>query len=159
MRVWIFILILHWNWIWEVQLIQMQKQYKIINPGGSVLDLGCAPGAWLQVQLCHHYVTFMCVSVCVFLCSCLLKICMVLIEKKIVVWWLALCDGTVLMFVWFYMCVYVCLQLLVKDCIVLIEKKNVVWWNMVSIENCNLVSTAPECRWHVRTWVHWKRVE
>ncbi|KAH6777694.1 FtsJ-like methyltransferase family protein [Perilla frutescens var. hirtella] len=34
---------------WEVQLIQMQKQYKIISPGGSVLDLGCAPGAWLQV--------------------------------------------------------------------------------------------------------------
>ncbi|KAL1542185.1 ribosomal RNA large subunit methyltransferase E-like [Salvia divinorum] len=31
------------------KLIQMQKQYKIISPGGSVLDLGCAPGAWLQV--------------------------------------------------------------------------------------------------------------
>ncbi|XP_057789098.1 uncharacterized protein LOC131005974 isoform X2 [Salvia miltiorrhiza] len=28
---------------------KMQKQYKIISPGGSVLDLGCAPGAWLQV--------------------------------------------------------------------------------------------------------------
>ncbi|KAL8051387.1 hypothetical protein ABFX02_06G144900 [Erythranthe guttata] len=31
------------------KLIQMQKQYKIITPGSSVLDLGCAPGAWLQV--------------------------------------------------------------------------------------------------------------
>ncbi|KAL6503714.1 hypothetical protein OROGR_025637 [Orobanche gracilis] len=30
------------------KLIQMQKQYKIITPGCSVLDLGCAPGAWLQ---------------------------------------------------------------------------------------------------------------
>ncbi|CAK9167575.1 unnamed protein product [Ilex paraguariensis] len=27
----------------------MQKQYKLITPGSSVLDLGCAPGAWLQV--------------------------------------------------------------------------------------------------------------
>lgn len=27
----------------------MQKQYKLIKPGSSVLDLGCAPGAWLQV--------------------------------------------------------------------------------------------------------------
>lgn len=32
------------------QLLQMQKQYKLIKPGSSVLDLGCAPGAWLQVQ-------------------------------------------------------------------------------------------------------------
>jgi hypothetical protein len=31
------------------QLLQMQKQYKLITPGSSVLDLGCAPGAWLQV--------------------------------------------------------------------------------------------------------------
>ncbi|KAI3891702.1 hypothetical protein MKX03_031952 [Papaver bracteatum] len=31
------------------KLLQMQKQYKLIKPGGSVLDLGCAPGAWLQV--------------------------------------------------------------------------------------------------------------
>ncbi|KAL8462809.1 hypothetical protein ACS0TY_032913 [Phlomoides rotata] len=31
------------------KLIQMQKQHKIITPGSSVLDLGCAPGAWLQV--------------------------------------------------------------------------------------------------------------
>ncbi|KAI3470753.1 hypothetical protein Pfo_027416 [Paulownia fortunei] len=31
------------------KLLQMQKQYKIITPGSSVLDLGCAPGAWLQV--------------------------------------------------------------------------------------------------------------
>ncbi|XP_078435770.1 ftsJ-like methyltransferase family protein isoform X2 [Wolffia australiana] len=28
---------------------KMQKQYKLITPGASVLDLGCAPGAWLQV--------------------------------------------------------------------------------------------------------------
>ncbi|KAG8390852.1 hypothetical protein BUALT_Bualt01G0126700 [Buddleja alternifolia] len=35
--------------IGEVQLLQMQKQYKLITPGSSVLDLGCAPGAWLQV--------------------------------------------------------------------------------------------------------------
>lgn len=27
----------------------MQKQHKLIKPGSSVLDLGCAPGAWLQV--------------------------------------------------------------------------------------------------------------
>lgn len=31
------------------KLLQMQKQYKLISPGSSVLDLGCAPGAWLQV--------------------------------------------------------------------------------------------------------------
>ncbi|XP_063945488.1 uncharacterized protein LOC108210466 isoform X4 [Daucus carota subsp. sativus] len=30
------------------KLLQMQKQYKLITPGCSVLDLGCAPGAWLQ---------------------------------------------------------------------------------------------------------------
>ncbi|KAI3520063.1 hypothetical protein L1887_09284 [Cichorium endivia] len=30
-------------------LLQIQKQYKLITPGSSVLDLGCAPGAWLQV--------------------------------------------------------------------------------------------------------------
>ncbi|PIN01581.1 Cell division protein FtsJ [Handroanthus impetiginosus] len=35
------------------KLLQMQKQYKLINPGSSVLDLGCAPGAWLQVA-CQH---------------------------------------------------------------------------------------------------------
>lgn len=33
----------------QEQLLQMQKQYKLITPGSSVLDLGCAPGAWLQV--------------------------------------------------------------------------------------------------------------
>ncbi|KAH6797754.1 FtsJ-like methyltransferase family protein [Perilla frutescens var. hirtella] len=27
----------------------MQKQYQIISLGGSVLDLTCVPGAWLQV--------------------------------------------------------------------------------------------------------------
>ncbi|KAK7825907.1 ribosomal rna large subunit methyltransferase e, partial [Quercus suber] len=31
------------------KLLQMQKQYRLIKPGSSVLDLGCAPGAWLQV--------------------------------------------------------------------------------------------------------------
>ncbi|KAK1321898.1 hypothetical protein QJS10_CPA03g01658 [Acorus calamus] len=31
------------------KLLQMQKQYRLIRPGDSVLDLGCAPGAWLQV--------------------------------------------------------------------------------------------------------------
>ncbi|KAG9454648.1 hypothetical protein H6P81_007552 [Aristolochia fimbriata] len=31
------------------KLLQLQKQYKLISPGSSVLDLGCAPGAWLQV--------------------------------------------------------------------------------------------------------------
>ncbi|KAA8534194.1 hypothetical protein F0562_031613 [Nyssa sinensis] len=31
------------------KLLQMQKQYKLIKPSSSVLDLGCAPGAWLQV--------------------------------------------------------------------------------------------------------------
>jgi 23S rRNA U2552 (ribose-2'-O)-methylase RlmE/FtsJ len=32
-----------------LQLIQIQKQHKVITPGAAVLDLGCAPGAWLQV--------------------------------------------------------------------------------------------------------------
>ncbi|XP_021973812.1 ribosomal RNA large subunit methyltransferase E isoform X2 [Helianthus annuus] len=31
------------------KLVQIQKQYKLITPGSAVLDLGCAPGAWLQV--------------------------------------------------------------------------------------------------------------
>lgn len=31
------------------KLLQIQNQYKLIKPGFSVLDLGCAPGAWLQV--------------------------------------------------------------------------------------------------------------
>ncbi|KAL8210699.1 hypothetical protein R6Q57_005136 [Mikania cordata] len=31
------------------KLLQIQKQYSLITPGSSVLDLGCAPGAWLQV--------------------------------------------------------------------------------------------------------------
>ncbi|PIN01579.1 Cell division protein FtsJ [Handroanthus impetiginosus] len=35
------------------KLLQMQKQYKLITPSSSVLDLGCAPGAWLQVA-CQH---------------------------------------------------------------------------------------------------------
>jgi len=32
------------------QLLQIQKKHKLIAPGSSVLDLGCAPGAWLQVS-------------------------------------------------------------------------------------------------------------
>ncbi|KAF9598650.1 hypothetical protein IFM89_029900 [Coptis chinensis] len=31
------------------KLLQMQNKYQLITPGASVLDLGCAPGAWLQV--------------------------------------------------------------------------------------------------------------
>ncbi|KAK6933163.1 Ribosomal RNA methyltransferase, FtsJ domain [Dillenia turbinata] len=31
------------------KLLQIQKQHKLITAGSSVLDLGCAPGAWLQV--------------------------------------------------------------------------------------------------------------
>lgn len=31
------------------KLLQLQKQFKLIAGGASVLDLGCAPGAWLQV--------------------------------------------------------------------------------------------------------------
>ncbi|XP_015876888.2 uncharacterized protein LOC107413450 isoform X1 [Ziziphus jujuba] len=31
------------------KLLQIQNKYKLIKPGSSVLDLGCAPGAWLQV--------------------------------------------------------------------------------------------------------------
>jgi len=34
-----------------LQLIQMQKQHRLITPGAAVLDLGCAPGAWLQVTI------------------------------------------------------------------------------------------------------------
>nr|KAJ0206545.1 hypothetical protein LSAT_V11C500261570 [Lactuca sativa] len=38
----------NYGWNLEVQLLQIQKQYKLITPGSSVVDLGCAPGAWLQ---------------------------------------------------------------------------------------------------------------
>ncbi|XP_058744816.1 uncharacterized protein LOC131617567 [Vicia villosa] len=31
------------------KLAQIQRQHKLIKPGSSVLDLGCAPGSWLQV--------------------------------------------------------------------------------------------------------------
>ena len=31
------------------KLIQIQKKFKILRPGISVLDLCCAPGSWLQV--------------------------------------------------------------------------------------------------------------
>ncbi len=30
------------------KLEEIQKKYKIIKPGSRVLDLGCAPGSWLQ---------------------------------------------------------------------------------------------------------------
>ncbi|KAG2432008.1 hypothetical protein HYH02_013079 [Chlamydomonas schloesseri] len=31
------------------KLLEIQDKHKIIKPGGTVLDLGCSPGAWLQV--------------------------------------------------------------------------------------------------------------
>ncbi|XP_014503010.1 uncharacterized protein LOC106763323 [Vigna radiata var. radiata] len=31
------------------KLLQIQKQHNLINRGATVLDLGCAPGGWLQV--------------------------------------------------------------------------------------------------------------
>jgi len=31
------------------KLLQIQKKYNIIKPKSNVLDIGCAPGAWLQV--------------------------------------------------------------------------------------------------------------
>lgn len=31
------------------KLKEMQDKYALIPPGGEVLDLGCTPGAWLQV--------------------------------------------------------------------------------------------------------------
>lgn len=31
------------------KLLQIQEKWKIIRPGDRVLDLGCAPGSWLQV--------------------------------------------------------------------------------------------------------------
>ncbi|KAK4776743.1 hypothetical protein SAY86_005431 [Trapa natans] len=31
------------------KLLQMQNKYKLITQGSAILDLGCAPGAWLQV--------------------------------------------------------------------------------------------------------------
>nr|XP_025679021.1 uncharacterized protein LOC112778976 [Arachis hypogaea] len=33
------------------KLVQIQKQHKLIKAGSSVLDLGCAPGAWLSTEL------------------------------------------------------------------------------------------------------------
>nr|KAJ0191820.1 hypothetical protein LSAT_V11C800416160 [Lactuca sativa] len=38
----------NYGWNLEVQLLQIQKEYKLITHGSSVVDLGCAPGAWLQ---------------------------------------------------------------------------------------------------------------
>ncbi len=31
------------------KLLEIQQKHKLIPPGGRVLDLGCHPGAWLQV--------------------------------------------------------------------------------------------------------------
>jgi 23S rRNA U2552 (ribose-2'-O)-methylase RlmE/FtsJ len=31
------------------KLQEIQQKHKLIRPGGNVLDLGCHPGAWLQV--------------------------------------------------------------------------------------------------------------
>ncbi|KAF8058916.1 rlmE [Scenedesmus sp. PABB004] len=31
------------------KLLEVQKKHKVIKQGGKVLDLGCVPGAWLQV--------------------------------------------------------------------------------------------------------------
>ncbi|HSO20605.1 MAG TPA: RlmE family RNA methyltransferase [Desulfosarcina sp.] len=30
------------------KLQEIQKKYRILKPGGRILDLGCAPGSWLQ---------------------------------------------------------------------------------------------------------------
>lgn len=30
------------------KLQEIQKKYRVLKPGGRVLDLGCAPGSWLQ---------------------------------------------------------------------------------------------------------------
>ena len=31
------------------KLLEIQRRYRIVRPGDHVVDLGCAPGAWLQV--------------------------------------------------------------------------------------------------------------
>ncbi|KAG1679133.1 hypothetical protein FOA52_000488 [Chlamydomonas sp. UWO 241] len=31
------------------KLVEIQKKHKLIKPGSKVLDLGCSPGAWMQV--------------------------------------------------------------------------------------------------------------
>lgn len=31
------------------KLLDIQKKYRVLRPGETVLDLGCAPGGWLQV--------------------------------------------------------------------------------------------------------------
>ncbi len=42
------------------KLQEMQKRYRLIQPGNRVLDLGCAPGSWLkyaaQITGSHGYV-------------------------------------------------------------------------------------------------------
>ncbi|XP_024534246.1 uncharacterized protein LOC9642160 isoform X1 [Selaginella moellendorffii] len=31
------------------KLVEIQEKHRILKPGAAILDLGCAPGAWLQV--------------------------------------------------------------------------------------------------------------
>ncbi len=40
------------------KLLQIQQRYKIIKQGDAVLDIGCAPGSWLQVvkKLTNGYI-------------------------------------------------------------------------------------------------------
>ena len=33
------------------KLQEIQKKFRLLHPGSKVLDLGCAPGAWVQVAL------------------------------------------------------------------------------------------------------------
>ncbi|KAK9808428.1 hypothetical protein WJX73_004154 [Symbiochloris irregularis] len=33
------------------KLTEIQERFRVIRAGGSVLDLGCCPGAWIQVAL------------------------------------------------------------------------------------------------------------
>lgn len=33
------------------KLLEIQKRHRVIPQGGTVLDLGCSPGAWLQVAI------------------------------------------------------------------------------------------------------------
>ncbi|KAK9906622.1 hypothetical protein WJX75_005154 [Coccomyxa subellipsoidea] len=32
-----------------LKLLEIQQHFRIVKPGAQVLDLGCSPGAWLQV--------------------------------------------------------------------------------------------------------------
>ncbi len=33
------------------KLLELQEKFNLISPGQTVIDLGCAPGSWLQVSL------------------------------------------------------------------------------------------------------------